>query len=104
MLYRDTEFHRSAVSQEIRQILLPEPEAPENSFREVQVVLPLDEPLVFMTTRPDADTYAGLNRTYKLPPLAPGAQIQFKLRRNQGLYAATESGLAEIALIVEHHQ
>lgn len=103
MLYRDTEIHRATVSQEIRQIINPDPEAPEGSYREVQLVLPLDEPQVFATTQPDAAAHFGINRTYKPPPLAPGAQISFKLRRHQVLWAATKSGVAPIAVIVEYH-
>lgn len=103
MLYRDTEIRRATVSQEIRQIINPDPEAPEDSYREVQLVLPLDEPQVFASTEPHADTQFGVDRTYKMPPLAPGAQISFKLRRHQVLWAATQSGVAPLAVIVEYH-
>lgn len=104
MLYRDTQIDRATVSQEIRQIVLPDLKAPEGSYREVQLVLPLDEPQVYATTAPDAAARYGPNRTYKLPPLAPGAQISFKLLPGQSLWAAAKSGTAEVAVITEYHR
>ena len=103
MLYRDTQILRATVTQEIRSILGPDVDGPEGSIREVQLLVPLEAD-VFATTEADASAKYGANRTYKLPPIPPAAQITFRLRKGQSLWAATKAGLAECALIIEYHR
>ena len=103
MLRKGTEFHRATVSQEIREILNPNNEGEPGTYREIQVLVP-DEPQVYVTTLPDAAKRFGTDRTYKLPPIPPGAQITFRLLPGQPLFAAARSGQATITLIVEHHR
>lgn len=102
-LYRDTTARRVTVDQNIREILLPDLEAPPNSYRQVQLVVP-QEPVVYLSTESEADVRAGLNRTYKLPAMRDSTTIRFALNPGQRLYAAAKIGLAECTLIVEFWQ
>lgn len=102
-LRRSSVFDRTTVSQEIRQIVEPEVGAPPGSWREVQLLIPL-EPVCFVTLEPDAAQKFGVNRTYKLPVIPPGAQVTINILADQGVWAAAKSGMALIAVTVEFHQ
>ena len=99
MLRRDTEFVRATVDQQIRMILGPEEDAPEEAVRDVQILVP-SSPEVFCGTTPGEDL--GLNRNYKQPAMTQGAQIQFKLRAGQALYASAKEKQAFITVIVQY--
>ncbi len=102
MLYKYTEMLRSTVSQEIREVLSAEMDAPEHSYREVQFIIPL-QPQVFITLDEDAAREFGLNRTYKMPPNAPGAQVTLRLMPGQKAWAAAKEGVSHMSITVEHH-
>jgi hypothetical protein len=97
---------RELVVQEIRQILGPEPDAPHNSCRKVQLMVP-SEPIVWAwtTATPDENVakMVGPNRgTYKGPPMAAGIRIEFCLQPQQTLWAGAESSEAVLGLIIEY--
>ena len=102
-LRKPSVFDRTTVSQEIRQIVEPEAGAAPGSWREVQLLIPL-EPVCFVTLEPDAASKFGVDRTYKLPVIPPGAQVTINLLPGQGVWAAAKSGFALIAVTVEFHQ
>jgi hypothetical protein len=101
MLYKETLIARATVGQEIREILGPEPEAPEGSHREVQLLIP-NPPDVYITLETDADKKYGTDRTYKVPIIPAGAQTTVCLLPGQRVYGAARSGKAHISLIVEY--
>jgi len=103
MLYQDTELLRATVSQEIRCVLPPDYEAPPNSYREVQLLIPLSGDLYVQISREDVSLKAGLNRNYKLPPIPAGAQITLRLLPGQGVYACTGAKSGQLSLAVEYH-
>ena len=99
-LYKETTIGRATVSQEFRQILGKDLEAPEGTYRKVQVLVPLS-PDVVVTLQPDAAKAFGANREYKGVPFPPGAQIYLELMPHQVVYAAARDGKAHLGLIVQ---
>lgn len=103
MFYADTQILRATVSQEIRQILGTEEGVP-GRYREVQLLMP-DSPVTYVAIGKgdeELGVQAGLNRTYKLPVVPPGAQVTIRLLPHQTLWAAAESGISRMTLVVEY--
>lgn len=100
MLYAPTKMLRATVAQEIRLVLAGDTGAPAGSYRRVQIVVPT-EPRLFGDLDIDPQLI-GLNRTYRMPQLAPGQLVRFRLLPNQQLFLAASEGFCEASLIVEH--
>lgn len=107
MLRKSTEIVRVTVSQEIREILGAEEGAPPGSYREVQILIP-ESPPTFVALgdarrQPNnLGLEAGLNRTYKLPPIPTGTTIVVRLLPEQTIWAAAKSQTSQMSLIIEY--
>ncbi len=101
-LRKDTIFVRAALSQEWRQIVLAEDNAPADSIRKVLVSVPYGTE-IYLSTDEDADKLYGTNRTYKGPIARPGAEQTFNLRPNQVLWGATAQGISSLGITIEFH-
>lgn len=110
-LRKPTQSMRATVSQEFREILSDEPDAPQGGYRHLQILVPPAPDVVFVLTpdthwelEPDANVMRklGANRTYKGVVFPSKAQITMCIGHNQRLWAAAEDGAAEVGLLVEY--
>jgi len=101
MLYADTTIRRVVFDQMIQKFVAADLNAPTNSERLVQIVVPEGTTLF---VGHDVDPKAvGLNQAeYKLPPMSPGQTIEFALRPHQYLVGASAGKLITCALIIQH--
>lgn len=97
---KPTYDQRVLLTQEIRTFLDPEADAPEGSWRRVQVLIP-QSPDVFIGIDQKPEKL-GLNRNYKLPLYPPGAQITLALLPGQFLSGCAGLNHAVVSVIVEH--
>ena len=97
-LRKDTLFERAMLSQEWREIIAPEQGS--EGLRRVVLSIPFATP-IYISLKEDADKLYGANRTYKGPVARPGADIEFHLRPNQGVWGATQQGAQDIAVLIE---
>lgn len=112
-LYKPSQSQRATVTQEFRQILAPEKDAPSGSHRHLQILVPPAPDVLFVLT-PDMhwglqsnDNVArklGANRVYKGTSFPANAQITLCLLPEQSLWAAAESGIGEVGLLVEYRR
>jgi hypothetical protein len=99
---------RKTVSQEGRVILEAEPDgdAPPNSYREVQILVPVGNELFMAIDQPIQRGVdhpgTGPNRTYKLTPMPIGQSIVIKLQPHQYLTAMAGSAKVHLGLIIEY--
>lgn len=94
------EFRRVTAGQELREVLGPEVDGPDGTYREVQILTPASPATVFTVDVPPEDT--GPNRKYDLPPLPPSQRIPVRLKAEQRLYMAAETGKAHAMLVIEY--
>lgn len=97
---KPTETHRITLVEDIRVFLDPELDAPAGSWRRVQLIIPSSPEIFIALDRKPTDL--GLDRTYKLPPFSPGAQIAIALQPQQFIAGATGSGFGVVGMIVEY--
>jgi hypothetical protein len=112
-LRKATQSLRATVSQEFREILADDPDAPEGAYRHLQILVPPAPDVVFVLT---PDTHweleananvmrkLGANRTYKGVVFPSKAQITMCIGSDQRLWAASEDGVAEVGLLVEYRE
>lgn len=98
---KPTFMDRATVAQEIRQVIGPEPDAPEGSYRVVQLIVPNSPGVLFSIDHPTS-AEAGPDRTYKMAEMSPGAQIQFSLQPHQTVHGAAQDGQAFASVIIEY--
>ena len=91
---------RIMLVQEAHTFLQPEIDAPPGAWRRVQVIIP-ESPEVFIGIDRTPEEI-GLNRNYKMPRYAPGAQIELSLLPEQFLTGMSGTGFAVVSIIVEH--
>lgn len=109
-LYQRTEMLRETVAQEARVVLKPikDGDGPENSYREVQVLVPEGNGLFVGIDLPVQRGFGmgeggiGPNRTYLVPKMPTGQAIVFRLLPEQYITAMAESGYVNLALIIEY--
>jgi len=106
--YKATELLRATVDRNCRAVLLPDPDAPANSFRLVQILSPGEIYIGFEHTAPDEQ--AG-GRDYVMAhvpaeigvvapfPILPEQTLYMMAARNQG---ANHASLVLATLIVQH--
>lgn len=112
-LYKPSQSMRATVTQEFRRILPPENDAPAGSHRHLQILVPATPDVLFVLT-PDAHWgleadanvahKLGANRVYKGTTFPANAQITLCLGPDQALWAAAESGIGEVGLLVEYRK
>lgn len=90
---------RENITQDLRVVLEPELDAPADSYRRVQVLIP-PSPDVFVGLDVSPEEL-GINRTYKVPLMAPGAQIPLHLQAHQFIIAAVGESNTPLTIIVE---
>jgi hypothetical protein len=110
-LRKATQAQRATVSQEYREILPPEKDAPPGSYRHLQILIPQSPRVVFVLT-PDEHWELGsndnvmhklgANRSYKGTNFPSNAQITLCVGPDQTLWAAAEEGIAEVGLLIEY--
>lgn len=105
-------MRRELATQEARIVLAPiaDGDAPPDSYREVQILVPEGNPLfVAVDAHPQGaatEDGAGIgpNRTYTVPPMPTGLAIVIRLQPQQYLMAMSGAGLVGLALIIEYIQ
>ena len=106
MIRKPTKILRETVMQEIREVLPPEMDAPSHAYRRIQILTPADPPVwVWATDGPNENiaNREGYGRgTYKGPTMPGSNNIDFVLGPTQTLWAAAESGIAHLSLVVEY--
>lgn len=98
--YKKTLIGRITMPQEIRVLLPPELEAPEGSWRKVQIVLP-GSPSVFLGLDIDPQTL-GLNRSYKLAKMSSSVPLVFVLTPEQFIIGGSDIGIAYASIVVQY--
>ena len=105
-------MRRELATQEGRIVLdkVPDGDAPEGSYREVQILVPEGNALfVGVDMKPQSAATPegagiGPDRTYKVPPMPTGQAIVIRLQPQQYLMAMSGSSLVGLALIIEYIQ
>lgn len=100
IIYKPTTIKRCSLVQELRVILQKDDGVLEGCYRHVQLLIP-ESPTVFVATD-IMPSEVGLNRTYKLPEIPPGAAIRFDLLPEQFLIGASKIGRADLSIICEY--
>lgn len=105
--YKGTETLRRTLNQEARIILARQEEAPPDSYRLIQVLVPAS-PRCYVGVDVEIQTTfesngIGPNRNYQVPVFPPRQQIPLVLLPHQHLTAMADTGIAFLTLIVEHH-
>jgi hypothetical protein len=98
---KPAELRRCTADQQLREVLGPELDVPDGSYRKVQICTPREPAMVFTIDHPTPEE-AGPNRKYDLPPLPPDQRFPVRLLKNQRLYAAAQTGEAFAVLIIEY--
>jgi hypothetical protein len=98
---KPAELKRCTADQQLREVLGPELDAPDGTYRKVQICTPREPAMVFTIDHPTPDE-AGPNRKYDLPPLPSGQCIPVCLMPNQRIYAAAQTGEAFAVLVIEY--
>ncbi len=113
-LRKATQSLRTTVSQEFREILPPEAEAPnlpKGVYRHVQILIPHAPEVSFVITpdehwnlgsRENVSHSLGANRVYKGNIFPANTQILVALGPDQAIWAAAVDQYAEVGLIVEY--
>jgi hypothetical protein len=97
---KPAECRRKTAGQELIEVLGPETDAPDGTYREVQILTPANPAMVFTIDQPPEDT--GPNRKYDLPAFPPSQRVPIRLLPNQRLYAAAETGKGHAVFIIEY--
>lgn len=105
-LYKKTELRRLQLTPLARVVLGAEVDAPEGSYRRVQIVVP-PSPQVYavLDSQPQRgfteDGFA-IDRNYSLPFLQPGQRTSFTLAPGQIVSMSCETALAQVSIICEY--
>jgi hypothetical protein len=100
--YKLTTMEPARVTQEMRVVVAPDPGAPAGSYRRVQIVVPT-EPKLYGGIDKDPHVL-GVNRSYKLGALAPGALIEFNILPQQWIILSAHEGFADVTVITEYRE
>lgn len=115
---KPTEMLPATVVQELRMVVGPELGAPAQSYRVVQMLIPangvvragvtpdprftVEDGEELLDGVPNLAEQIGYDRTYKLAVVPSGVYMPVKLLPNQSLWAASEQGVVELAVVIEY--
>lgn len=99
---KPTTIERATVDQQASVVIDEERDAPDNTNRHVQILVP-GSPGLLMSIDHPTPLEAGPNRAaYKFAQLAPGSKISFYLQPRQKVYLVAESGIAFPSIITQY--
>lgn len=103
-LYKPTSMDRATCDRSVRCVVHGEDDAPANSHRDVQLIVP-SSPAVFaglFHAEVNVTDEVGSDRNYNLAPLSSGIRIKFRLNPTQTLWIMADDSLGFCAVIVEY--